>query len=133
MAGLSGSGTVDALSFSAGDVPSAQTLLSVTFNPSKSKIAFAGFQDEGSSLLLQSTGSKSGTQGTLLTETPMSGSTTYSNTSTTMTIGATFTMRCTVRSTRTAWLIPRRSCGYTPMAILPTLAPNRTKRRGNDF
>jgi hypothetical protein len=86
-ADFNGSGTVDALSFSSGDVPSAQTLLSVTFNPNKGKISYAGFQDEGSSLLLQSTGSKSGTQGTLLTETPISGSTSYSNTSTTMTIG----------------------------------------------
>ncbi|HEY8699164.1 MAG TPA: hypothetical protein VIM02_16290 [Rhizomicrobium sp.] len=86
-ADFNGSGTVDALSFSTGDVPSGQTLLSVTFNPNKAKITYAGFLDEGSSLLLQSTGSKGGTQGVPLTETPMSGSTSYSNTDTTITIG----------------------------------------------
>lgn len=86
-ADFNGSGTVDALSLSTGDVPSAQTLLAVTFNPNKGKVTFAGFQDEGSGFLLQSTGSKGGTQGTPLTETPTSGSTSYSNTDTTITIG----------------------------------------------
>lgn len=78
---------VDALSLTNSDVPSVQTLLSATFNPNKSKITYAGFQDEGSSLLLQSTGLRGGTLGNPLTETPTSGSISYSNTSTTMTIG----------------------------------------------
>lgn len=85
------SGMVDALNFSNGDVPSAQTLLTVKFTPSKSKAMFAGFLDEGTSLLLQATGSQNNNEGTLLNEQSQSGSASYSNTDTTVTInGRTF-------------------------------------------
>ena len=82
-----GPNVVDALNFSSGDVPSAQTLITAKFIPAKSKITVTGFVDEGSGFLLQSTGSKSGSQGTALNERVQSGSISYSNTDTTITIG----------------------------------------------
>jgi hypothetical protein len=63
-----------------------QEILSVTFNPAKGKITFTGFQDQGSNLLLQFTGSRSGTFGSALTEQPDKGSSKYSNTATTLTV-----------------------------------------------
>lgn len=91
IADFNGSGMVDALNFSNGDVPSGQVLLTVKFTPSKSKAMFAGFLDEGTSLLLQATGSQNSNQGTLLNEQTQSGSAGYSNTDTTLTInGQTF-------------------------------------------
>lgn len=63
-----------------------QEILSATFNPAKGKVTVTGFQDEGSNLLLQFTGARSGIFGSALTEQASTGSSKYSNTATTLTV-----------------------------------------------
>jgi hypothetical protein len=63
-----------------------QEILSANFNPTKGKVTVTGFQDEGSNLLLQFTGSRSGVFGSPLSEQPSHGSNKYSNTAATLTV-----------------------------------------------
>ena len=80
---------VDGLDKSNSDAGDAfhQELVAATFNAAKGKVTFNGFSDTGSVYLLQFSGSRSGTIGTALSETPHSGSAGYSNTDTTLTLG----------------------------------------------
>lgn len=58
-----------------------------TFNLAKQSVSIDGFQDKGDVLLVQETGSVTGNSGTPLQELPLSGKSSYSSTSTTVTIG----------------------------------------------
>jgi hypothetical protein len=82
------SGLVDSVNLGPGSNGDTQLLLTATFTPKKGKLAFTGFVDDGSNFLLQLTGSQQATQGEVLSEQPNNGSTTYSNTATTLTIGS---------------------------------------------
>jgi len=62
-------------------------MLQAKFSSAKGKVTFAGFQDAGDTMLYQLSGITNTTLGIPLAEAPSSGTDTYSNTGTTITLG----------------------------------------------